>query len=541
MFDNTKPNVILISDIGNQIPFEKTIGPYKIAKQLRTQGLEVAVLHHLMTFSVEEVKHILRHLISDKTLFVGVNNFFYKKINLNSDSYSLIDGDLGSIIPHGAQFNTEIKNLIHSINPGCKLVLGGPAAYDIEYNKIFDFIVLGYGEMSMVALAKFLINKESKLEKSRKSIFGNIIIDDSKAENYDFVNHFMTYENHDTILHNEMLLIEVARGCIFKCKFCSFPLNGKKKLDFIRTEDSLYKELITNYEKHGVTRYTISDDTLNDSVEKCEMIYKLSQRLPFQLEYWAYIRLDLLAAHPETIDMLYESGLRATYYGIESLNEETAKFIGKGGSREKLIETLHNIKQKYNNNISQTGSFIFGLPRENLASMHKTVEWLLSKNNPLDSWDLLPLNIRNSKKINATNNFISDIDLNWSRYGYVDTEENNSKDIIIWKNEFTSYKQVKELIEETYHRLDSLKIKKIHGRLALMLASLTDRPLTDFLNKFYKDVDWHHLDHVKLKKTIEYKNKFFTNCQIPEISRQEVYSTFADFLKSKEYLQTSKD
>ena len=88
MFDNSKPNVILLSDFGNQLYLEKTIGPYKIARQLRSAGFEVAVVHHLMTFTVAEIKHILKNLISDKTLFVGVNNFFYKKI-VNYDTVEL--------------------------------------------------------------------------------------------------------------------------------------------------------------------------------------------------------------------------------------------------------------------------------------------------------------------------------------------------------------------------------------------------------------------------------------------------------------------
>lgn len=536
MFNNLKPNVILISDIGNQIPMEKTIGPYKIAKQLRDAGFEVAVLHHLMCFSLSEIKHILTHLISDKTLFVGVNNFFYQKVN-QANLTRLEQSDLGTILPHGAKYNVEIKNLIQNANPNCKLVLGGPAAYDIEYNKIFDYIVLGYSEISMLWLAKHLIDPNFELPKARKSIFGNIVIDDSKAEQYDFVNHIMTYEEHDAILDNEMFLIEVARGCIFKCKFCSFPLNGKKKLDFIRTEESLYKELVTNFEKHKITRYTISDDTLNDSVEKCEMLYKLSQRLPFQLEFWAYIRLDLLAAHPETIDMLYQAGLRAPYYGIESLNEETAKFIGKGGSRSKLIDTLQFIKNKYKNNISQTGSFIFGLPRENLSSMQQTAEWLLSDQNPLDSWDLMPLGIRNSKKINSTNNFISDIDINWQNYGYIDTKENSDNGAIIWKNQFTNYNEVKSLIKETYFRLENNNKKRINGRLALLLASLTDSPSSSFLNKLHDEIDWHRLDHIKLQKTLDYKEKFLKTCSIPNNVRNTNCHTFAEFLQSIEYFK----
>lgn len=538
MFDNTKPNVILLSDIGNQIPMEKTIGPFKIAKQLRDAGFEVAVVHHLMTFSVSEIKHILTNLISSQTLFVGVNNYFYKKV-ANQNVFELIYPDPGSIIPHGKEYNIQIKNLLKEINPNCKLVLGGPSASDVEHNKIFDYVLLGYAEISSINLAKHLLDSTTKLEKSKKSIFGPIIVDDSKAESYDFVNHIMEYQDHDAILDNETMVMEVGRGCIFKCKFCSYPLNGKKKLDFIRVEENLYRELMTNYEKYGTTRYTVSDDTLNDSVEKCEMLYNLRQKLPFQPEFWAYIRLDLLAAHPETIDMLYQSGLRAPFYGIESLNEESAKFIGKGGSRDRLIDTLKFIKKKYGNSINQTGSFIFGLPRESLKSMEQTAEWLLSEDNPLDTWDIFPLMLRDTNLIHATNGFISDFDLNWKKYGYTDTGSKSLKyfkeGAIVWRNEYTDFNYVTSYIEEINKLSQQKKINRVGGRIALVIASLTNIKLEDIFNKRFDEVDWHLLDKLKLQKTLEYKNKLFYHCNIPEFCRKFEYNTFSDFLKSIEY------
>ena len=153
MFDNTKPNVIFLSDFGNQLYLEKTIGPYKVARQLRNAGYEVAVVHHLMAFSVTEIKHILKNLISDQTLFVGVNNFFYKKI-VDYDTVELQYPDPHTIIPHGIEYNDEIKQTITDANPNCKLALGGPNASDIPIYSDFDYIFLGYSEMSIINLAK---------------------------------------------------------------------------------------------------------------------------------------------------------------------------------------------------------------------------------------------------------------------------------------------------------------------------------------------------------------------------------------------------
>ena len=118
--------------------------------------------------------------------------------------------------------------------------------------------------------------------------------------------------NHK-ILKGETLPIEVSRGCIFKCKFCAFPLNGKSKLDYLRDPILIKEELQYNYEKYGTTHYFLSDDTFNDSTTKVEQIHKVVTSLPFKIKFTTYLRLDLLHAHQEQISMLEEMGLASPF------------------------------------------------------------------------------------------------------------------------------------------------------------------------------------------------------------------------------------
>ena len=421
MFNNKKPNIILLADYTDVIGFKKSLGVYKVAHVLRLHGFEVAVIHHLSTFTITEIMYLLENLISEETLFVGISNFYYADISTvekKSDGSAVLNnGSPGMVLPHGAHYNTMVKTLIKNKNSNCQLIVGGSWAFDSEVNRVFDYVVLGYSEMSVVNLAKHLLDKSVPLIKNYKSIHGPIIIDDSRAEGYDFSNSNMEYLDHDVILPNETLLLEVARGCIFKCGFCSYPMNGKKKMDFIRHPDLIKQELLDNYNKFGVTRYVFCDDTVNDSPEKCKMIYEISKSLPFKLEWWGYIRLDLLVAHPETVEYLFESGLTATHFGIETLNPKSAAAIGKGGNKEKMFETVQRIKDKYGNKVSLHASFIYGLPYESVESMRKTQEFLLSDKNPLDSWEVFPMQIKPSQN-KLTNDFLSDIDKNYHKYGY---------------------------------------------------------------------------------------------------------------------------
>jgi hypothetical protein len=542
MFDNTKPNIILLTDFSNVITMEKTLGSYRVASQLRHAGFEVAVIHHLSTFSVGEIKHTLSHMISDKTLFIGVSNYFYFNCNdiVVHDDQSLqpfARMQAGSFLPHGHQHNHEIKDLAKSINPKCKFVLGGPDALDMQANRDFDYVVQGYADISAVNLAQHLLDPTVSLQKSYRSIFGFHFVDDAKAESFDFVTATMKYEDHDAILPGETLPIEIARGCIFSCSFCSYPLNGKKKLDFIRSVDNLYDEMISNYEKFGTTRYFLSDDTLNDTVEKCQLMYELSQRLPFKLEYWSYIRLDLLAAKPETIDLLWKSGWRAAFFGIESLDAKAAAAIGKGGSREKLIGTLKELKRRYGDEISLTGSFIYGLPHESVASLERTTEWLLSDDCPLDAILINVLRIRSPELTKGKGSgFVSELDRDWAKYGYTDlgTRDNRIEaGTMMWQNEHTSFEYLTEWVSQIHHQVHDQYSKKGRqmGRESFSIAGLTGKLK---LNRFMADINYYKLDQRKLKRARLYKEKLWAGCSVPLLHDESAnFHTFGDWLKQR--------
>jgi radical SAM superfamily enzyme YgiQ (UPF0313 family) len=547
MFDNTKPNVVLISDFTDVLSMAKTLGPYKIAHVLRQHGIEVMVIHHASVFSLSEILHVLENVISDKTLYVGVNNMFY----VNTGEFVIRDDDgiefssiePGSILPHGKRYNDTIKEKIIQCNPNCKLVLGGPTARDGEHVRIFDYIITGYAEYSALNLAQHLLDHGVILEKSRKSIWGPVIISDNRAEKYEFSNSTMGYHGHDVILPGETLVLEVARGCIFKCAFCSYPMNGKKKLDFVRSSQLLRQELIDNYEKYGVSRYIFSDDTVNDSPEKCEMIYRVSKSLPFKLEWWGYIRLDLLSAHPETIEWIFDSGCRSAFFGIETLHPETAKIIGKGGNREKLFSTVKHIKDKYKDRVNLHGSFVFGLPKEPVSSMEKTSAFLLSDDCVLDSWLVQPLNIR-SKNQSYDNEFISDLDVNYEKYGYIDISDEYQQDIsysnlrhelgqMIWKNEYTDRIEMENMVQDLYRKKRELGSQSVTGMAAFSLSSLGIE-LDTLLNKKNSQVNWHSIDQLKWQRATLYKKTLFEKCGVPSFKQHiEQPSTFSAWIKNK--------
>lgn len=512
MFDNTKPNAIFLTDNTKDYTLTKTIGTYKLANELRLAGFEVMVIHHLHVFSVDEIKQLLSRSISSQTLFVGVSNFFYQPLNqreswienkpdldYNLDAKKNLDRkEHGAILPHGYVFNDEIVQHISQCNPRCKLVLGGPNAFDGEHIKDFDFVVLGYADTAIVNLASHLLHGTDLMQHYR-SVYGAIIIDDRLAASHDFVNSVMRYQDHDCILPGETLPIEISRGCIFRCSFCSYPLNGKKKLDHVKQEEILYEEFLTNYQQWGVTRYMFSDDTFNDSVDKVEMLYRISQRLPFELEYWAYIRLDLMTAHPHTVDLCVQSGLRGIWFGIETLHQETGAIIGKGGNRERMINTLRTLKDRYGSKVMLHGSFIFGLPKESVESIRSTIAFLLSKDCPLDSASTYPLMFQRHADQRS---FSNDITKDPAKFGYqmlpgVDTE------YYPWQNEHLDILQASKLSVFCNTQLE--KRSPVSGSLSFELAGL-GMDLDFSRNKILTSQDRSTVHEQKIARANQYKS-----------------------------------
>lgn len=511
-------NIVLLTDLSHELFLQRTLGIHKVAAALRNHGYAVRIINFLHCFSVEEIVSMLEHSINEHTLFVGVNPFFYKHIEQveSLDQWSWEKGgrrfgprQLGAMIPHGIKYNRLIAETIQSCNPRCKLVLGGPDAQDLSYIRDYDYTVIGYADCSIVNLANHLASGV-ELSNSRRSIYGSCIIDDAQASGYDFVNTPMRFHQSDFIDPCESLSIEISRGCVFQCAFCSYPLNGKRKNDHVKLEQVLEDEFLYNYKSFGTTRYLFSDDTFNDSIDKINMIARISRRLPFQLEYWAYIRLDLLSAHPETIDTLFDSGLRACHFGIETLNPRTASIIGKGGNRLRMADTVHYIKSKYGNSVSLNGSFIFGLPEESVSSMKNTAEFLVDGGFGLDSWTIYPLQI-----FGSSNRYQSNLDLRYEQYGYTLGPWREDWKAFEWKNAETDFAEMVELSAYYNKYANEVSEKKLNGSESFYIASSTGFDLEYSLNKPIRTFDWHSVELAKHQKVRAYRERLFSELGMP--------------------------
>ena len=379
-------------------PMTKTIGPYRIADTLRKIGWTVQVISMTNTFSQDELLETLFHFTDNKTKLIGVSTTFFQNVDVTNMHNTFEEGMPGSV----RNVLKEVKEAF----PNVRVIAGGSHSHKQIGDSLFDAVFHGYADNAVLEYALSLTGVKKPIWKYQS---GTKIIE---GEHYPVEMQHLTHrwEDNDIILPGETLPIEISRGCIFKCKFCNFQLTGKKKLDYIRDAAILKEEFLSNYERFGVTNYTFSDDTFNDSTYKLEKIYEAVRDLPFKINFVTYLRLDLLHANREQIGLLKEIGIRSGFFGIESLNLESAKIVGKGFKSEKIKDFILELKNDhFKNGYSMVYSFIVGLPLETLDSCEKTFQWC-NDHDINTIWS--PLFIRTEHR------YKSDIDINYEKYGY---------------------------------------------------------------------------------------------------------------------------
>ena len=183
------------------------------------------------------------------------------------------------------------------------------------------------------------------------------------------------------------------------------------------------------------------DDTFNDSIDKMRMMKEIQQEVDKPFTFWSYGRLDLLAASPEQISPMGEIGWNAVTFGIETLNRQSGRAIGKGADPEKLKQCLLLLKKLYPKLHIQI-NLIVGLPHSTREDIKNSVDWLID-NSIADRLKIWPLAITDPRG----KSFSSSISKDPAKYGYEIVSSKNGH--YWWTNDTwdsaTSQEYVKEL------------------------------------------------------------------------------------------------
>ena len=404
----------------------RVIAGFRLRTAVRKHGYEVLVLDSAGVMHQEELVDLLDKVVTNETLVIGFSTIWL-------DGYASY---------HLRWANDDFFNLIKVKYPHVKIVAGGPENHWCTRAKTIyencDWAFSGFSDDSFPRFLNYLSKKPDHGFKYFFDADGKRIVDSNVIFPVPTPNDVETVlEEGDGFLPHQPVPLEVSRGCVFKCSFCHHPFLGIKDPDkYIRTPESIANELKRNYELFGTTRYTILDDTFNDSMEKLDRLHRAIDlsKIP-KFEFVSYIKPELLVTKPEMIPKLQALGLSSGYMGIESFKSESRKSIRKGMDINRILDVVSDMRSK--TNITFEASFIIGLPHESIEEVSETNRFCIKhKDSLFAGWHFQAMTIYYNKNLEGQ----SEIDKEPEKFGYEIIEKRPDAPAI-WKNKYMNQGQ----------------------------------------------------------------------------------------------------
>ena len=442
---------------GRDMPVRGT-GAHRIASHLReTRDWDVEVLDFIDAWSDEELSDFVDSRVTRNTKWIGFSVFFTYAIHYTP--------------PLVVKHNRLIK-YIKKKYPWIKIVVGSNKLVNVIRHENVDYFSVGNGEHAIVALCDYFVGNASEPKvKEMTNPFNLIDMTNKKFKIIDCFKDYpafphknprTSYEERDFIQKNEVLTIELSRGCMFKCTFCDYAPLGVKG-DHTRDAINFEEELRENYDKWGVTRYVLTDETCNDRSEKIEKFANVVKTLPFQPQFHGFVRGDLFVKRArKDWDNMITMGFTSHSMGLESFNHASAKSIGKGMSPLIIQEGLIAGEEYFRKNVlsgnhyNGTLSMIAGLPHETFETLDNTADWLNKYwKNQVTMHGLYISQHVGHDGIDA----VSEIEKNPSKYGYT-WRDKTPIDRIVESYYYTNW-EVKRIIPDNVSIHDMMNNKLV--------------------------------------------------------------------------------
>lgn len=261
----------------------------------------------------------------------------------------------------------EIYELLNAIPPDITLVVGGYVATE-KVEEIFencpnvDIIVRGEGEKTIKDILNGMLydNIQGISYIKEGKIIHNANRPLSCVDNFPFPDRTLRHNVYRLSLGNMDVpgltfdTVLGARGCPYKCKFCTFTLNplGQKREYSARSVESVVDEI----EKITAEIILFSDENFSIDPKRAEQICDLIIARGIKKRFAVQTRIEI-ARYPILLEKMVKAGFKALLIGIESPHDHILKLHDKGfdsATVRKSFEVLKKYRLYYH------GYFIYG-------------------------------------------------------------------------------------------------------------------------------------------------------------------------------------
>lgn len=153
--------------------------------------------------------------------------------------------------------------------------------------------------------------------------------------------------------------IEMSRGCPFNCNFCSITAFWEDGLRQKSNERIL--EELERLKHEGRTHIYLADDNFGTNTKKHIELFEEILKRGLDIKFFAQIRTDTVAKHPDMIELGAKAGLYGVLVGFDTYESTMFNDITKTTSKELNIKASETLRK---NKIAIFGSHIYGLPTQ---------------------------------------------------------------------------------------------------------------------------------------------------------------------------------
>lgn len=291
-------------------------------------------------------------------------------------------------------FRSDMETLyrIKSELPSIRIIVKGAPflAYNtnvIYENYFIDYVIIGEAEQ---ALSQILSGVEDKdilgicYRENEQGVKNDLSPFNQDLDSLPFPErHLVDKSLYKSILNNQpQATVEVSRGCPNNCFFClASSMSGLKFR--ARTVDNIISEIKECIEKFGIKNFFFKSNNFNYDrswvIDFCKKIIENKLDIIWQVE------LIPSSIDDEMVDLMYKSGCRLVYFGVESGSAEILKNIGKNTNLDEIRAIVKRFKS---HKIRVHNNFLFGLPWETQTTAEETIKFALELDSDFASFNI---------------------------------------------------------------------------------------------------------------------------------------------------------
>jgi len=286
--------------------------------------------------------------------------------------------------------NTRLlAEMLRKALPTVPIVIGGPHMTampdETMQTNAFDFGVTNEGEIALVQLARFLLQKQGTLEtipnlyyhqenswvKSKEqSVIAELdTIPFPARELYPDLTDYKPPVGSFRL--RPVVNIITSRGCPYQCIFCDNNTFGRKTR--FHSAEYVAREIIETLNRFHAREIAFIDDTFVLDKQRLRRIFALLDEKGIKFPWTCMTRVNNIDY--ETLKFMREHGCWQIRFGIESGNQQVLDFIKKGITLEQVCDAAHWCKEL---GIATVGFFMIGHHTDTKETIEETIKFALS-------------------------------------------------------------------------------------------------------------------------------------------------------------------